>query len=121
VTVHGYAHLRVGKTMRRAHALAYEVLVGPRPDGKDLDHLCRTRSCVNPAHLEPVSRAENCRRGLLGATTRARQIAKTHCRQGHSLADAYIRPSGSRQCRSCAIQGSKKQKQRLREQRQKGN
>ena len=46
-----------------AHRLAYEMFVGPIPDGADLDHLCRRRSCVNPAHLEPVTRSENVRRG----------------------------------------------------------
>lgn len=49
--------------MRLAHRLSYEVLVGPIPDGLDLDHLCRVRRCVNPHHLEPVTRRENALRG----------------------------------------------------------
>jgi hypothetical protein len=46
----------------RAHRIAYELLVGPIPDGLQLDHLCRVKACVNPAHLEPVTQDENMRR-----------------------------------------------------------
>jgi hypothetical protein len=47
----------------RAHRVSYELFVGFIPDGLVLDHRCRTRACVNPLHLEPVSDAENKRRG----------------------------------------------------------
>jgi hypothetical protein len=47
----------------RAHRFAYELLVGPIPEGLVIDHLCRNRRCVNPAHLEPVTAEENWRRG----------------------------------------------------------
>lgn len=46
-----------------AHRWSYEHHVGPIPDGLDLDHLCRVRHCVNPEHLEPVTRQENVQRG----------------------------------------------------------
>ena len=49
--------------MVTAHRQAYETLVGLVPVGLDLDHLCRVRQCVNPDHLEPVTRLENLRRG----------------------------------------------------------
>jgi HNH endonuclease len=47
---------------KRAHRVAYELIIGPIPEGLELDHLCRNKSCVRPEHLEPVTKAENIRR-----------------------------------------------------------
>lgn len=52
---------------RLVHRIAYELCVAPVPEGKWLDHLCKVRNCVNPAHLEPVTPRENIRRGDQGA------------------------------------------------------
>ena len=60
----GYGRFKVGNKNVYAHRLSYEHHVGAIPEGLDLDHLCRTRCCVNPTHLEPVTRKENIRRGL---------------------------------------------------------
>lgn len=87
-----------------AHRFAYEALVGPIPPGLTLDHLCRTLACVNPDHLEPVSRAENIRRSPGGrASINAR---KTQCPHGHPYDDAntdrYVwRGRVHRRCLAC--------------------
>lgn len=98
----GYARFHlpgVGHGMA-AHRFAYELLVGPIPDGLQLDHLCRVRHCVNPAHLEPVTGFENVHRSpITAATVNAR---KTHCPQGHPYNEANtLRYRGERICVTC--------------------
>lgn len=61
---YGYGKFRVDGVERTAHRVVYEHLVGPVPDDLELDHLCRIRLCVNPAHLEPVTHLENTRRAV---------------------------------------------------------
>lgn len=64
--VTGYGLTYTGFVPRRkvgAHRAVFEAHRGPIPTGLDLDHLCRVRACVNPEHLEPVTRGENLRRG----------------------------------------------------------
>lgn len=100
----GYASIGVprdGKLRTTiAHRVSYETFVGPIPDGLQLDHLCRVRHCVNPAHLEPVTARENSLRGL---TIPAENARKTHCDSGHPFdqANTHIGPTGHRRCRSC--------------------
>lgn len=84
-----------GRKMGMAHRFAYESLVGPIPDGLEIDHLCQNPPCVNPSHLEPVTHEENMLR------VRGR---KTHCLSGHDLSvdnNRYVRPNGRISCRAC--------------------
>jgi hypothetical protein len=98
----GYALMIVNGKTKRVHRLAYESLVGPIPDGLQLDHLCRVRCCVNPKHLEPVTNRENGRRGIASQVNSDRQKAATHCRRGHPYDSQSKRTNGSRECKVCA-------------------
>jgi hypothetical protein len=91
----GYGYFRVGGRAGQyviAHRYAYTATTGQIPEGLVLDHLCRVRQCVNPAHLEPVTQAENNRRARL-----------THCRRGHPYegANVLLKSDGRRECKSC--------------------
>ncbi len=90
-----------------AHRWSYEQLIGPIPEGLELDHLCRNRRCVNPMHLEPVTHRENIMRGT---SPRAAQAKQTHCKWGHPFdeANTYRRTNGGRGCRICQKAASRR-------------
>ena len=112
----GYGtHNRRSKTFK-AHKFSYELYKGPVPKGLELDHLCRVRSCVNPDHLEPVTKAENIRRSH--KFPRLNKTA-TQCAYGHSYLDDTVklrfdgRNKGGRRCLICTkIQNKKRSEKR---------
>lgn len=103
ITSTGYGRVWNGRRADWAHRVLFELVRGPVPDGKVLDHLCRVRHCVNPGHLDPVTDLENTLRGNNPDITRSRHRAKTFCKRQHPLfgANLYRAPSGSRVCRQC--------------------
>lgn len=101
----GYGNVRVGRSVRKAHRVLYELTRGPIPADFECDHLCRVPWCVNPAHLEVVPHLVNVRRGAACWVPGARQRAKRRCPAGHAYtkANTYIQPSTrGRVCRTCA-------------------
>lgn len=88
----GYGQTWNGERVLYAHRVAYELAIGPIPEGLVLDHLCRNRRCVNPAHLEPVTNAENIRRAA---------ALITHCPYGHEYTPENTRIADGRSCKTC--------------------
>jgi len=96
----GYGQFRVDGGRVGAHRFAYQSEVGPISNGLTIDHLCRTRNCVNPSHMEAVTLKENILRGTGRGALHARQTA---CIYGHEFTEknTYLHPNGSRRCRAC--------------------
>lgn len=97
----GYGVVRFEGQARLTHRVAYILAVGPIPDGLSLDHLCRTHNCSNPAHLEPVTQAENTRRSPLMKFNGGRRKGDAPCPSGHPASEMGYRANGKRYCRAC--------------------
>ena len=99
---------------RLAHRISYLWLIGPIPAGLELDHLCRSRRCVNPDHLEPVTHSVNTMRGQ---EARGRAVTQNPvCRKGHAYTEAntYWNPTkNARSCRKCRTEGMRNRNHRL--------
>ena len=100
----GYGRFEAAGRSKAAHRVAYELMIGPIPDGLCIDHICRTRGCVNPDHLRAVTAKEN---NLSSTNFAALNAAKTHCDNGHPFTDENVyRFRGSRHCRKCNSKNS---------------
>jgi hypothetical protein len=99
----GYGFFRYNNKTSYAHRVSYLLFRDIIPKGFQIDHLCRTRCCVNPDHLEVVTPQENIRRGNTGL----RNKKKTHCPLGHEYKEGNIYivkgKNGNlwRQCKTC--------------------
>ena len=94
----GYGQFHLNGKTKLAHRISYEIKWGKIPDGLQLDHLCRTRGCVNPDHLEAVTQKVNEQRGL---------AVITHCPKGHkytpdNLCKQVGRRATWRKCKTCS-------------------
>lgn len=107
-TSNGYGVLGFRGARSRAHRASWELHNGPIPEGLHVDHLCRNRARVNPAHLEPVTQAENNRRMEHWNTK------KDKCPRGHDYDGVAYRSNGSpfRFCRECAREAKRRYKAR---------
>jgi hypothetical protein len=99
VTSTGYGKIKVDGRTVGVHRVAYAVWNGPIPEGLEIDHLCRVRNCINPEHLEAVTRRENIRRG---EGPIAKQIAQVACLRGHLLPPPEA--GRVRECRECRVE-----------------
>lgn len=99
-TPQNYARLLIWGKAMLVHRLSYMLASGPIPEGFQIDHLCKVRSCCNPQHLEATTPSLNNARSdsLSGENTR-----KTHCKRGHPLSGENLRYTvrNERQCRKC--------------------
>lgn len=131
VTTAGYGTMSIASRTHYSHRLAYEHFIGEIEQGMVIDHLCRTRRCVNPTHMEVVTNAENLRRGYVSRngheprpkpaprprvkrpkpTKRAPRVPveRTHCKWGHEWTpeNTVIR-AGYRKCRLCAAAATRR-------------
>lgn len=92
---HGYGRFSSHGRSVRAHRFSYELSKGSIPSGFEVDHNCRNRSCVNPDHLDAVTRADHARRSI--------SAIKNYCVHGHefTFSNTYFRSNGNRTCRAC--------------------
>ena len=108
----GYVRTTLNGKSIYAHRKAYILSKGEIPLGYEIDHLCMVRNCVNPNHLEAVTKQENTRRRMPFDHSTPRPHSK--CAKGHLLSEsACFRKSGKRQCRICKNQCNKNYRSRL--------
>jgi len=100
----GYGWISRNQRQYYVHRYVFESLVGNIPDGLELDHLCRNRNCVNPDHLEPVTKRENILRGF---GTGAQNARKRYCSKGHLFSHRH-KSTGYKYCRTCLTDSARR-------------
>lgn len=108
----GYGKFSVNDKVMMAHRASFLIHGGIIPGGFTIDHTCKNRGCVNPAHLEAVPHRVNL---LRGNTVTAINHNKTHCTKGHAFnaANTIIDKTGRRRCKICNLTWRKSKYQKL--------
>lgn len=103
----GYGRFAYDGNMREAHRYAYRLLVDDIPEGMEIDHTCAVRHCVNPQHLQLVSRGFNAKQG--GQRRRERERAKPACKNEHpwTAETTKIQHGSRRRCGICQTENFK--------------
>lgn len=99
----GYGRVGVpGKKTKRVHQIAYELVKGEVPSGKEINHACLNKLCFNPAHLEALTKAQHDRFSIEHGQ-RPGRCKWEECPKGHTFNEenTYIGKNGRRQCRIC--------------------
>lgn len=104
--VSGYGQFWDGSKVVGAHVFSFVNHKGPLPPKHEPHHKCKVRNCVNPDHLEAVTRRQNL---MLSDTLVARKAAQTHCIHGHEFSsdNTYQKKNGTRACRQCRADKNK--------------
>lgn len=101
VSDRGYGLIKIGGRQVKAHRVSYELYMGEIPEGQEVHHTCENKRCVNPRHLELVTKGEHLVIHMGGPPAVNR--LKVYCAHGHEFTEGntYRPPGGGRQCREC--------------------
>jgi len=99
----GYGQYRTDDTNLLIHRVAYELYVGPLPEGAHIHHVCLNRRCFNPEHLELTTIEEHPR------------IHSSPTCVACGADDWYYRPNGWRRCRPCHARAERLRQRRRRD------
>lgn len=107
----GYGRIMIERKRLWTHRYVWEQCAGTIPDGMEINHLCKRRSCVKFEHLEVLSHPDN-----------VRYSRKTHCKNGHPFNETYLqtyrgKTTERRACRECRLAGLRLTQARMREER----
>mgnify|MGYP001577132561 CR=1 FL=1 len=108
----GYGRIYHDGKTRATHRVAFETFRGKIPEGLEINHLCRNKACINPAHLEVVTGSQNLRYDYAIKPWGNQNTGKTHCPRGHAYSGDNLRViSGKRYCKTCVNEQKRERRQ----------